>query len=273
MRTGKPNQDSYRIIELPNAVIIAVADGHGSDSCPYSKNGSAMAVRVFCKTLSDLCSIYNNDLDALRSFLDHEGAKSISSEIEKEWKRRVARSYIKISKRAAKSFPANGLKEKRESIWKQYGTTLMGLVLTPTFIFAYQLGDGNITISDNEKSKHVIIGDNLFGIETYSLSNIDAWRLSKATTLALTDMKGDCSIMLSTDGFANSYSTDILFLETILDYHRFVKEHGVDAVESNLASWLNETSRDGSGDDITVVIVYFQSKQDSAFDKESQCIV
>ena len=43
-------QDSYKKIEFDDGtVIMAVADGHGSKSCPYSKSGSSIAVNVFCK--------------------------------------------------------------------------------------------------------------------------------------------------------------------------------------------------------------------------------
>ena len=41
-------QDSYKKIEFEDGtVILAVADGHGSKSSPYSKTGSTVAVNVF----------------------------------------------------------------------------------------------------------------------------------------------------------------------------------------------------------------------------------
>ena len=47
-RTNLECQDSYKRIELDdNTVIMAVADGHGSNSSPYSKTGSTIAVNVF----------------------------------------------------------------------------------------------------------------------------------------------------------------------------------------------------------------------------------
>ena len=49
IRSGKECQDSLKKVEKDeNTVILAVADGHGSDSCPYSKTGSYVAVNVCC---------------------------------------------------------------------------------------------------------------------------------------------------------------------------------------------------------------------------------
>ena len=42
-------QDAFKIEHLSESCsIVAVADGHGSSACPYSKYGSAMAVNTFC---------------------------------------------------------------------------------------------------------------------------------------------------------------------------------------------------------------------------------
>ena len=53
-RNALPCQDSKKKIEnADGTVIMAVADGHGSDSCPHSKSGSNIAVNVFCNLLCD----------------------------------------------------------------------------------------------------------------------------------------------------------------------------------------------------------------------------
>ncbi len=42
-------QDSMKKVEFEDgSVILAVADGHGSKACPFSKSGSGIAVNVFC---------------------------------------------------------------------------------------------------------------------------------------------------------------------------------------------------------------------------------
>ena len=63
--------------------------------------------------------------------------------------------------------------------------------------------------------------------------------------------------ILSTDGFANSHTSDTEYQKTCKDYLRMLQEYGEDTVQANLKNWLTETSEFGCGDDITVVMVYF----------------
>ena len=66
--------------------------------------------------------------------------------------------------------------------------------------------------------------------------------------------------ILSTDGFANSYTSDKEYQKTCKDYLQMLQEHGADTVQTNLKNWLTETSELGCGDDITVVMVYFTAE-------------
>ena len=45
----------------------------------------------------------------------------------------------------------DGEKNKAE-IYKQYGSTLVGLMITPIFVFAFQLGDGDISYVDQNRA-------------------------------------------------------------------------------------------------------------------------
>lgn len=67
-------------------------------------------------------------------------------------------------------------------------------------------------------------------------------------------------LMLSTDGFANSYKNADEFQKTCVDYFDMIRQHGTDAVAANLKSWLSETSAMGCGNDITVLIAYFSDE-------------
>ena len=54
IRKGKECQDSCRVERLSDsAAVIAAADGHGSDSCPFSRIGAGIAVEVFCSSMKD----------------------------------------------------------------------------------------------------------------------------------------------------------------------------------------------------------------------------
>ena len=53
-RNGLPCQDSKKIVEISDDIVImAVADGHGSEKCPRSDRGSTIAVNTFCEVMKN----------------------------------------------------------------------------------------------------------------------------------------------------------------------------------------------------------------------------
>lgn len=255
IRSGRECQDSLKkLVKDSGSVILAVADGHGSDSCPYSKEGSLAAVSVFCKILGDYLDTYAGQQEMLFTFLKREGDTKIAQEIDVEWKRRILRLHTKCRR----EIPLDENRNKdREAVYKLYGSTLLGLVITEDFLFAFQLGDGDIVKVSESGVYSVIDGDKILGTETHSLSKAESWK--KAITLIRKREereKKPVMYMLSSDGFSNSYKNDEEFKKTCMDYYALLKEHGVKAVSEQLKTWLQETSEMGCGDDITALFAY-----------------
>lgn len=258
IRTGLECQDSYKRIELDeNTVIMAIADGHGSSSSPFSKTGSTIAVNVFCKVLKDYIEGYSAEPEKLLTFLNREGDTKIAQAVDTEWKRRVLKAH-KDKKREV-PLDKNGEKDK-VAIYRLYGSTLVGLVITSAYVFAFQLGDGDIVYVDNTGINKVIQSDKILGTETHSLCKPDSWKKA-VTTVRRMDIENclPCMFMLSTDGFSNSYKTEKEYEKTCIEYFEMVNMHGVLAVDTSLKGWLSETSELGCGDDITVLIAYFSN--------------
>jgi len=63
-------------------------------------------------------------------------------------------------------------------------------------------------------------------------------------------------IMAATDGYANSFVNDDAFRKVGSDILAIMREDSVRAVEENLLEWLDEASASGSGDDISLGILY-----------------
>lgn len=255
MRSGKECQDSLKkVVKDSGTVILAVADGHGSDSCPYSKTGSFAAVNVFCKILGDYLETYTGQQEMLFTFLKREGDTKIAQEIDAEWKRRILRLHTRCKREIPLDADNN---EDKEAVYKLYGSTLLGLVITEQFLFAFQLGDGDIVKVSENGVYHMIEADKILGTETHSLSKAESWK--KAITLIRKreeKEKMPVMYMLSSDGLANSYRNDDEFKKTCMDYYILLKEHGVKAVSDQLKTWLQETSEMGCGDDITALFAY-----------------
>jgi len=257
IRSGMPCQDSFRIEEIsPDLSIIAVADGHGSDKSPKSKNGSMIAVNVFCSVMNNYLQNYADSLDDLVTYLNRDGELRFAQEICEEWQRRVRESYYKTKEEKPVDEDGN---VRWKDVYRLYGTTLLGLLITKTFIFAFQIGDGDIILVDKETISPVVETEKILGTETHSLSKTDAWRSAvTAVRRRNVELETPYLYMLSTDGFVNSYVSEEDHQKTCRDYYDMIAEHGFDAVCSNLGKWLEETSELGCGDDITLVLVYIE---------------
>ncbi|MDR3289489.1 MAG: protein phosphatase 2C domain-containing protein [Peptococcaceae bacterium] len=250
-------QDSFKNRSLDDGtIILTVADGHGSASCPYSKTGSRIAVNVFCKTMEEFGKKYVGDFEKLFAYLRNEGRKNVAQIIHEEWKRRVLKRHMKSKREDLRL--ANGEKDEA-GILKKYGTTLVGLMITPAFWFAFQIGDGDISYADSKGFKQVLQTEKILGTETHSLSKIDCWKQAKSRVYR--QRVGDISLpfvfILSTDGFANSHKNEQEFQKTCVDYFAMLNQHGGEAVKANLNNWLEETSEKGCGDDVTLSMAYF----------------
>jgi serine/threonine protein phosphatase PrpC len=249
-RVEKVCQDSWKKIDyLKGAKIATVADGHGSENCPYSDEGSKAAVKIFCNMMKD-CYESFTDLSALQTFLNREGDLKIAQSIDREWKTEILSKHKSAGRDMSLS---------EEEICKMYGTTLLGIMITDNFVFAFQLGDGDITFVDDCEITPVINADKFLGVETHSLSKKDAWKHAISAVINK-DASEDLPYMymLSTDGLANSFTSQDEFYKTCRDYFEMIKEHGAKIVKDNLRQWLTETSQMGCGDDITAVFVYYK---------------
>lgn len=255
IRSGIECQDSCKKKICDNGTIImAVADGHGSKKCPFSKTGSSIAVNVFCKIMEEYVNNFADSPETLLTYLNREGDTKVAQAIDAEWKKRIWSNH-RDNKRDV-TLDSSGEKVMQE-VYAQYGTTLIGLVLAKEFLFAFQIGDGDIVYASADGIEPVIQGDKILGVETHSLSKKDAWK--KAVTavrrINISDIAPSMFLM-SSDGFANSYKNEEEFSKTCAEYLEMINGHGVKAVNENLKGWLTETSALGCGDDITVLIAY-----------------
>ena len=62
------------------------------------------------------------------------------------------------------------------------------------------------------------------------------------------------TIMLSSDGYANCFGNDHGFFKVGSDLLAYAQERGTAFIAGQLPDWLRESSREGSGDDITVAL-------------------
>ena len=160
----------YRELE-DGSLVLSVADGHGSRSCPYSGTGAELAVNTFCELIEELHSGFQNAGDLLSDYLNHQGSLKFAQTVERDWKEAVQTYHLK----AGLPMPMTQTgEEDLNALYRLYGTTLLGLLIAPTFVFAFQIGDGDITYADDGGVQPVVVADKLLGVESHSLCSREA---------------------------------------------------------------------------------------------------
>jgi hypothetical protein len=118
-----------------------------------------------------------------------------------------------------------------------------------------QLGDGEIlsVTAQGTTTRPLPPDDRLIANQTTSLCQPEAWRDFRSawvTNGALPSL-----VLLSTDGYANSFRSDEDFLKIGQDYLEILREQGISSLAEELPAILTEATQQGSGDDITLAIL------------------
>jgi len=235
VRAGLPNQDSIGWLETgsPGTLLAAVADGHGSPKCPRSHHGSRLAVDAAQEVVGQYLE-GPRDTAALEAL--------------------PARLVSKLRGLVLDHLRENLLEGNP---WIAYGTTLLVSAVTVDSVLYLQLGDGDIlTVSGNGGVSRPWDRDHrLLGNETTSLAGPDAAEEMRVRVVSGAEDLPEL-ILLSTDGYANSFREDDGFLAVGGDLVQMIRSEGIGPIDENLESWLTEASELGSGDDVTVGILW-----------------
>lgn len=259
IRQNKICQDALYLhpAEGKSFALACIADGHGSERCPYSDEGSAEAVKIAAEILAELLE----GMDPKNTLTAHKDIR-LPRLIEKEWKKTVQNAY----KRKVDDFKSSDFEASIQPSadfppfsYELYGTTLLALAATTDFIFALQLGDGDIVaINPDGSACWLLPPSDHPGNETESLCMEDSWKYIRTQLIPIDNTQPETDplmFLLSTDGYANSFINSEGFLKAGADIYRLWRENGREYVEENLPAWLSQTSADGSGDDISVAII------------------
>ncbi len=260
IRTGKPNQDAiYWFPESEEGlpVILAIADGHGSEKCFRSHEGSRLGTEVAVSVLKEFLD-KTKDSDTART--KETACTKLPKVLERRWKYSVD-EHIQNNP-IPTAAPGGHLREgttqhlQDSHRYRGYGSTLLSVLVAEKYILYMQLGDGDIlTISpDGDVSRPMPDDQHLIANETTSLCLPNASDYFRIHFQVLSESP-PALIMLSTDGYLNSFKSAADYLKAGADISKMVRSEGLDWVNRNLEKWLEETSLKGSGDDITVGII------------------
>ena len=279
VRSGLPNQDAIRWfpesgIGLP--LILAVSDGHGSAKSFRSDKGSCFAVETAIKVIQEFfLSSQSSDINF--SALKDAAQRLLPPRLVNEWRKAVNKD-LGLSENDEEKLtnkPNFTDEEKQilvdkdgEAAWQAvennyflaYGATVLAVLVTDSFIVYIQLGDGDILEVDSKgnTTRPLERDPNLIANETTSLCMNKAWNEFQVHIKLYpqgTPKEIPALILVSTDGYSNSFSTDEGFFKIGQDYRQMFKSNLTEEVRQKLEGFLQETSEKGSGDDITLGMI------------------
>ena len=263
-RKGLENQDHIDYTRGPDGELpfcLAISDGHGSKKHFRSATGSHLAVG---KALAVLKEFENSASSRPLSELSCQAVEELPQKIFNEWRQAVEADF--------KSKPlAEDPRFKKLSVEQQssvqadpfiaYGATLLAVLVTSTYILYLQLGDGDIvcvnSFGEVSRPLHQESGVMTFN-ETYSLSQENAWQKFEVELLVeYSDVRYfPVLICVSTDGLFNSFADNAGFEKVAQDYSQLLANKGLEAVEATVEETLKCISAGGSGDEISLGILY-----------------
>jgi hypothetical protein len=260
-RTGLRKQDAWGFRKASSGtplIVLAVSDGHGSPRCFRSHLGAKFAVR--------------SAVAITKKLLEQRGEHSpswLNATVRQILPIDIVRRWIRAVKRHSHSHPFSPEEKNQLSLDAQqseneggqrelllaYGATLVLMALTDRFIFYLQLGDGDISVipGNGGRVTHPLPEDlSYLGNETDSLCSPDAQKLFRYRLQRIYG-PAPAAIFISTDGYSKSFNGS--------DFEKDVKvcfdllNESLTDFKDNLSMWLDECSRKGSGDDITLAVI------------------
>jgi serine/threonine protein phosphatase PrpC len=263
LRAGIPNQDA--ILQLRQSsvglpIILSISDGHGSNKCFRSDRGSRFAVAIGAALLLELLNDKRSDDDAAK--IEAEIKKTLPHTFARRWSEAV---FDDLEREPFSQEEFERLEEKNGVDARQavevhsslaYGATTLTVALTPSYVIYLQLGDGEIlTVSETgEVSRPLPEDARLLANETTSLCASTAAQDFRFAYKGLND-HSPALILMTTDGYANSFTDEAGFLKVGSDILEMLRTEGFDAVNRSVKGWLEEATRMGSGDDCTLGII------------------
>ena len=253
LQNNTPCQDSVRVQVKRDCIVLAVADGHGDKKHKHSDKGSQFAVEVACRVMeSALLAI---EEDQHKTPREHERVLSsaLGKRISWEWNKRV-NTYCGL---------------RSDGGWQEalvhYGTTVLAAAFSRKWAIFFQLGDGDILLTNKDGSQEFIFSDDedMYGTFTHSLcepnSNIYARVHCKLLQSSLQ------MVLLSTDGIRDSLNgEEEKYPQIALWLQRQIALHGWDTTVDGLEDWLTELSKRGNGDDSTLAVVQWLEEENDA---------
>ncbi|MBF0585025.1 MAG: protein phosphatase 2C domain-containing protein [Magnetococcales bacterium] len=247
IRKNSPCQDAlqaaHRQIRGKPVLALAVADGHGGSQYDRSEWGARFAVEESVKLLFEFVVEFSDPRQLLNNL-----RIDFARILRKNWRDAVLNHDKSLAAPAAEAVDSH-------TVMRRYGTTLLTLLLQPEWVFAGQLGDGKLVrIQADGTLQELFPADPaLLGMETHSLCSEGCDKLWQT---AVWSRQARETLLLTTDGLSDSFANNDEFHRFAGSLHALLSEQGTDYIAGQLPHWLDRYSQEGSGDDMTLLLLF-----------------
>jgi serine/threonine protein phosphatase PrpC len=267
-----PCQDAASaVLGLNNTIGVAcVADGHGGDKYFRSDRGAKFAVEFAQKSLfafygsiaKEKAAFFNRKAgsDDIKSNDTLLRLKQLEGNIIYNWRNAVVQDLVKdpLTGIETEICTANNIMfDNQSDLIFAYGTTLLAGLVSESFWFVIQIGDGLCVVIENEDTITIPIVEDerlAFG-RTTSLCGNDTIKDFREA-YGFTGIKG---FTVASDGIADSFEPEKYLRFNKELYEKFV--HSPAETENELQKFLPELSERGSHDDVSIAGIFRTEKQ------------
>jgi serine/threonine protein phosphatase PrpC len=267
-KAGKDCQDYSRGLppsphKNPTATV-AIADGHGDDSCFRSKKGAEFACHC---TLNGIRK-FTNEFEHSQDKNNDEVTRTLIKHIISKWQISVEEDYNKGKEDGKKSNFSEGelaqvsekyrkRYENGEILNRAYGTTLMAAVVTEHYWLGIHIGDGRFTVlyEDGEFCQPVQWDPKCFLNTTTSICDDDAAECARFCFFLNKEKPPPVAVFLCSDGIDDNYPVEDNEKHLYKLYRTIALAFAEDGFE-NACKQLNDLvekfANEGKGDDSSI---------------------
>ncbi len=229
--------------------IAVVADGHGSSKHFRSDVGSKIAVKISIELLKK----YMKQKDFKNQFLKHPDfiLRQMEKQILMKWREAVEEYHRENPLTEEETLKISEDKAGRTKVAAIYGSTVLIAVIADGFSYGMLLGDGGFVVLSKEGELSIPVEDpNSHANYTSSLCNTNAVRYFQHWY----SEKEAAAMFVSTDGLFKSFACD----EDFMKYHGLITKMFSDPekAKKSLERNFEKRTREGSGDDISMALIY-----------------
>lgn len=264
IRKNLPNQDAIGFFKLPGgspAFVMAVSDGHGSEKCPRSDIGSALAVNTAVKVFIDFWMSMESRFDE-QEIADHPSALvNIERHIRKDIPKQLVDDWVSAVDNHSALVPFQSDQDQDQSKrLLAYGATLTIVFHCEKFSACMRLGDCEVLIvGSDSKVSRIAPRDRLqVGEDTDSLCMPNADKRFSVSFHCSDDVHSDGNklFLICSDGYEKAFESNAGFEQSAIDFANLVASgKGCETIEQEMESWLREYSK-YSGDDVSVGLLF-----------------